>query len=112
MNTSENPLTPSLTQPSLSRFEDAESCSEIERMAAALMPAREVALLIGMTPEETDLFIYNLKNDINTPLSIAYKKGRLYTKLKLRKKVVDFALKGSPAAQPLADSYLQENDYL
>lgn len=81
-------------------------------MAAALMPARDVALLVGMTAEEAGLFIYNLKNDVNTPSSTAYKKGRLDTKYKLRKKVVDYALKGSPAAQPLADSYLHENEYI
>lgn len=81
-------------------------------MAAALMPAREVAILLGMTLAEADTFVYAIKNGIDEPLVNAYRKGRLTTKLKLRKKVVQFAIKGSPAAQPLADSYLKEYDTL
>ena len=96
----------------LSKYENEESLSAIEEMAKALMPAREVAVLVGMTSEESESFVYALKNDYELPVVTAYRKGRLQTKLDLRKKVVAFAIKGSPAAQPLADSYLKENEYL
>lgn len=81
-------------------------------MAAALMPVREIAVLTGMSREETDAFVYAIKNGQESPIANAYRKGRLSTKLQLRKKVVSFAIKGSPAAQPLADGYLKENDCL
>lgn len=82
----------------------------IEQMAAMLMPVRDIALLMEMTREDTEAFCYAVKNGLDTPISMAYRRGRLQTKLALRSKVVDYALKGSPTAQPMADEYLKEND--
>lgn len=112
MPISETVSTTSSTMRCLSKYEADEILASITDMAMALMPAREVAVLVGMTAEESESFIYALKNEYELPVVTAYRKGRLQTKLYLRKKVVAFAIKGSPAAQPLADSYLKENEYL
>lgn len=109
MITSDNSSTPSTTLPSPSAD---DLLTQIEEMAAALMTVRDIALLTDMSSEETDTFVYAVKNNLDNPLAKAYRKGRLRTKLALRRKVVDFALKGSPAAQPLADEYLKENELL
>ena len=98
--------------PSLSKYETEEALASVADMAKALMSVREVAVLMDMSVREAEDFVYAVKNDFDIPIVKSYKKGRLATKLELRKKVVSFAIKGSPAAQPLADDYLKENEYL
>ena len=80
----------------------------IEEYASSLMSAAEIALLLGMNEDEADLFCETIKNHRNSPIYIYYNRGRLTTKYELRKKVIDLAKRGSPAAQPIAEKYMNE----
>lgn len=109
MITSENSLIPSLPMPSLSRFDNEASLDRVREMASALMSVSETAFILDMSSEETDEFIYQVKNNLPTPLAKAFNLARLERKLELRKKIIDLALKGSPSAQPIAEEYLSED---
>ena len=68
-----------------------------------MMP-NEIAILLDLNVE---LFTYEIKHRPNSSLAIAFQKGRLQTKLELRKKIIVLAKAGSPQAELLADKYLQ-----
>jgi len=85
-----------------------EELIRVEEMAAALLPAEEIAILLGLPAEKRSLLIEVVKNHINSPVYMAFHRGRLTTKLELRKTVIKLAKHGSPAAEPIADKYLTE----
>ena len=78
---------------------------KITEMAAALMSPDEIGCLLDLE----DRLIYQMLNKKDSPLAIAFKKGRLKTKLELRKKIIQLAKAGSPQAELLADKYLSTN---
>jgi len=80
-----------------------ETLSQISDMAAALMCPDEIAILLGIDPEKA---LYEVRNSPNSLFTKAYLKGRLQTKLELRKKIIQLAKAGSPQAELLADKYL------
>jgi len=80
-----------------------ETTSLVTDMAAALMMPSEIAILIDINPDDAEYFV---KNKPDNWFTIAYMKGRLKTKLDLRKKIVQLAKAGSPQAELLADKYL------
>lgn len=80
----------------------------VEELAAALLPPFEIAILMDIHPECRDLFVQVCKSHKASPLYAAYHKGKLTTKLELRKTVIKLAKAGSPAAEPLAEKFIKE----
>lgn len=76
-------------------------------MAAALMSPAEIAILLN---QDTEKFIYQATKKKESEIYKAYQKGRLTTKLELRKKVITLAKAGSPQAEMLADKYLLNSE--
>ncbi len=87
-----------------------EELEQLEEMAAALMPASEIAILMNIEVEKRPRFIDQCKNHKSTAVYTAYQRGRLTTKLELRKTVVKLAKAGSPAAEPLAIKFITEQE--
>ena len=50
------------------------------------------------------------KGHKNNPIYEAYQRGKLTTKLELRRTVVKLAKAGSPAAEPLAEKFIREQN--
>lgn len=86
--------------------------TQLEEMAAALLPPSDIAILIGIEPDKRNLFVQICKNHTQDKIYETYQRGKLTTKLKLRTTVVKLAIAGSPAAEPLAEKFIreQEND--
>lgn len=87
-----------------------EQLQQIEEMAAALLPPSEIAILIRIDADQRDLFCEICKNHTASDIYTAYHRGRLQTKYELRKTVIKLAKAGSPAAEPLADKYMKEQN--
>lgn len=87
-----------------------ETLLQIKEMAAALMPPSEIAILVAISADQRDYFCDICKNHRQSPIYDAYHQGRLQTKLSLRKTVIKLAVAGSPAAEPLADKYMKEQN--
>lgn len=85
-----------------------EQLENIREMAAALLPPSEIAMLLGLSPDDQDFFQEVCRNHRQNPIYNAYHQGRLKTKYELRQTVIRLAKAGSPAAEPLADKYMQE----
>jgi len=80
----------------------------LEEMAAALMPAHEIAILFNLNVEDRKFFEEIIKTHTSSPIYMAFHKGRLNTKYELRKMVIKLAKHGSPAAEPIAEKYIRE----
>ncbi|WP_075317354.1 hypothetical protein [Bacteroides togonis] len=87
-----------------------EQLQQVEEMAAALLPPSEIAILIRIDADQRDLFCEICKNYTTSDIYTAYHRGRLQTKYELRKTVIKLAKAGSPAAEPLADKYMKEQN--
>lgn len=85
-----------------------EQLKNIEEMAAALLPPSEIAIMIDIEADQRDAFCDECKNHRLSSIYNAYQKGKIRTKLELRRMVVKLAKAGSPAAEPLADKYIIE----
>lgn len=83
---------------------------QIEEMAAALLPPSEIAILIDLAADQRELFCEICKRHVSSPIYTAYHRGRLQTKYELRRTVIKLAKAGSPAAEPLADKYMREQN--
>lgn len=87
-----------------------EQLQQLEEMSAALMPPSEIAILLRLDASDRDLFIQVCKNHKHSKIYEAYQRGRLQTKLELRRTVVKLAKAGSPAAEPLAEKFIREQE--
>lgn len=67
-------------------------------------------ILLGLAADERDAFVEMCRNHRSSNVYEAYHRGRLTTKYELRKTVIRLAKAGSPAAEPLADAYLKEQN--
>ena len=85
---------------------DPEQLKQIEEMAQALMTPEEIAVLLGL---DTRKFVYQVQKKESEEFK-AYNKGRLLTKLELRRKVIMLAKASSPQAEVLADKYLIDTE--
>lgn len=88
-----------------------EQLQQVQEMAAALMPPSEIAILMDFAADERGTFIEICRNHTASPIYAAYHRGRLQTKYELRKTVIRLAKAGSPAAEPLVDGYLKEQQF-
>ena len=68
-----------------------ETLLQITEMSAALLPSSEIAILLDIPAEQHNLFCDVCKNHRHSPIYSAYHKGRLQTKLNLRKTVIKLA---------------------
>ncbi len=85
-----------------------EQIEQLQEYAAALMHITEIAILLDIEPDKRTLFEMKCKQDVASPLYKAFNKGRLTTKLDLRRNIIKLAKAGSPAAEPLAIKFINE----
>lgn len=83
---------------------------ETKIRSLTLLPPSEIAILIRIDADQRDLFCEICKNHTSSDIYTAYHRGRLQTKYELRKTVIKLAKAGSPAAEPLADKYMKEQN--
>ncbi|MBR4593384.1 MAG: hypothetical protein MJY68_00335 [Bacteroidaceae bacterium] len=86
---------------------DQDRLALMERYGHALMKPADIAILLDIPADEKDVFCQSL-SDFDTPEARAYRKGVANAKLELHENVVKLAVKGSPAAQPIANLYLSD----
>lgn len=80
----------------------------LQEYSAALLPPGEIAILMGIPPNERKEFAVRCRTRVGDPLYEAFHLGRLTTKLELRTNIIKLAKAGSPAAEPLAEKFLRE----
>lgn len=80
-----------------------EHLAQITEMAQALLTPEEIGCLLDLPNSD----VYSMKSKPDSTIAKAYRKGRLLTKLELRKKIIQLAKMGSPQAEMLADKYLK-----
>lgn len=80
---------------------------KMERYGYALMSPRDIAILMAVPSAQVPVFCQRLK-EADTPDALAYRAGVARAKLDLHENIVKLAVKGSPAAQPLADSFIRD----
>lgn len=85
-----------------------EQLLQVEDMAAALLPSEEIAILLNLNAQERSVFCEIVKTHLNSEIYLAFHRGRLTTKLELRKTVIKLAKHGSPAAEPIAEKYIRD----
>lgn len=86
---------------------DQDRLALMERYGHALMKPADIAILLDIPADQADIFCQQLK-EYDTPEGRAYRKGVTNAKLELHENVVKLAVKGSPAAQPIANLYLSD----
>jgi len=87
-----------------------EELEQLEEMAAALLPPTDIAILLKIPGDEHDKFVQICKSHKHTDIYAAYQRGKLTTKLELRKTIVKLAKAGSPAAEPIAQKFIREQN--
>lgn len=85
-----------------------EQLEQLHEYAAALMHISEIAILLDIPVKKLTRFKVECTKDQNSKLYIAFNKGRLQTKLDLRRNIIKLAKAGSPAAEPLALKFIDE----
>jgi hypothetical protein len=85
-----------------------EQLTQLQEYASALLTPAEIAILLDIPPNERSTFCVRCRSHSGTPEYEAFQRGRLITKLELRRSVIKLAKAGSPAAEPLAEKFLQE----
>jgi len=78
-----------------------EQLHEIEAMAALFLPPEDIAINIGVDPDEFTEIV-NLKTGAGYQ---AYYKGRMKTEVELRQSILQAALNGSSPAQQMMLNY-------
>ena len=81
-----------------------EQLAKIQEYASFFLTVNEIAFLIDVNANELKEQI-NIKNN---PVYIAYNKGKLITKVALRKNIIKMALHGSPQAELLTEEFIKK----
>lgn len=76
----------------------------IEEYAGLFLTIDEIAILLEMDPAELRREIRHGRNE----KAKAYQRGKLKSMLEVRRQTVEFAKKGSPAAENLVNNYIQK----
>jgi len=87
-----------------------EQLQRIEELSAALLTPAEIAILLNLPAGERKSFSIRCRSQQGSPEYEAFQRGRLTTKLHLRQNIIKLAKAGSPAAEPLAEKFLQEQN--
>lgn len=85
-----------------------EKIEQLEEYSAALMNIGEIAILLDIDPDKRSLFHVKCTQDTASAIYKAFHKGRLTTKLELRQNIIKLAKAGSPAAEPLAIKFINQ----
>lgn len=85
-----------------------EQLEQLEEYAAALMNVSEIAILMDIPTNKLTQFRVMCTQDRNSPIYKSFHRGRLTTKLELRRNIIKLAKAGSPAAEPLAIKFINE----
>lgn len=87
-----------------------EQLSVVEEMAGLFYGPEDIALNLGLTPDETDLFLIARENqDTTLPIISAFFKGRLSSEILLRKAIKQAAQNGSSPAQQIMLNFYRES---
>lgn len=87
-----------------------DQLTQLEELAAALLTPAEIAILLDIPVCDRKAFGVRCRTHEGTPEYEAFHRGRLTTKLELRRNIIKLAKAGSPAAEPLAERFLQEQN--
>lgn len=90
--------------------EQADMFDRLKELSAALLTPFEIAIILNIPPGERKAFCTRCRSQEGTPEYEAYYSGRLTTKLELRKNIIKLAKAGSPAAEPLAERFMHEQN--
>ncbi len=95
----------------MQRLTESPLEAKVEEMAALFFTLADIALFTGIDEEELRSMILS---DPSCPVSEAYRRGKLRTKIMLRFDSLNYALHGSPQAlaemkEHLADQQIDEN---
>lgn len=71
-----------------------EQLELLEKMAAIYLPVTDIATILGIYPEDLRFEIQKSES----PISIAYRRGKAASKVKLRTQEMQLAMVGSPLA--------------
>lgn len=82
----------------------ADHLSKIEEYAALFLLPEEIAILVNINFKD---FTRELKNK-TSPIYLAYMRGKIKTKLELRKNTLLMARNGSPQAELMASKFMRE----
>ena len=87
-----------------------EQLNEIEEMAGLFLSPESIAVNLELSEDDTEYFIaaIQLKN-MKNPIVAAYYKGRLTTKVELRKAIKKSALNGSSPSQQMMLNFLKDS---
>lgn len=88
----------------------AEQIKKLQEYAAALLTPAEIAILLNLPLEERNSFTVRCRSQQGSEEYEAFHRGRLQTKLELRQNIIKLAKAGSPAAEPLALKFIQEQN--
>jgi hypothetical protein len=84
---------------------------EIEAMGKLFISPEDIAVNLGLSEEETELFIAAIQiRDPSNSIFQAYFKGRLESEIKLRTAINQAALNGSSPAQQLMTQFRNETN--
>ena len=87
-----------------------EQIQQLQEYASALLTPSEIAILLDIPPNERSAFCVRCRTQTGTAEYEAFQRGRLATKLALRRNVIKLAKAGSPIAEQLAEKFLQEQN--
>lgn len=87
-----------------------EQLDTVAKAAAVLMRPFDIAILIGLDSDGREEFLRNIRACSDLPYVNAYLFARATAQYDLHSSVVKLALKGSPAAQPIAEQYLKDQE--
>ena len=79
---------------------------DISELAVSLTPVSDIAVLLGL--DEFDL--RETLSDHTHPASVAYRRGKAETRLRLRRNELELAEAGSPLAVAMVKSYMEDMD--
>ncbi len=83
---------------------------KLEELAASLLSPGEIAILLGIPQAQRSSFCVRCRAHDGDPIYEAYNRGRLTTKLDLRRNIIKLAKAGSPAAEPMVEIFLREQN--
>ncbi len=87
-----------------------EQLQLLEDYASALLTPSEIAVLLDIPVNARKTFNVRCRTHEGSAEYEAFHRGRLTTKLELRRNIIKLAKAGSPAAEPLAERFLQEQN--
>ena len=83
-----------------------EMIQELGSLARELTPVSDIAVLLGLD----EFGLREVLSDHTHPASVAYRRGKAETRLRLRRNELELAEAGSPLAVAMVKSYMEDMD--